>query len=103
MKHSVLALSSLFLLGCASTNDDLVKHLPVKVIDAQQAEQCELLGTVSGMEEMSFTEERDMTLAYTNASQKAIDLGANSAVVKDLDMAESGNTVTVTMDAYLCK
>ncbi|HCE2177863.1 TPA: hypothetical protein NGT44_001403 [Vibrio parahaemolyticus] len=100
-KYSLLPTLGLLLIGCSSSST--ATKLPIKIINAQMAEQCSFVGSVSGTEVMSLTVDKNVALARLNAAEEALNIGANSAVITGSEITANGNSATVMMDAYLCK
>ena len=74
----------------------------IAIISETQAENCALLGQVTGTKFYSWTVEENIRAARSNAMNEAATLGADSVIVKSTDVENNGNLVTVTMDAYKC-
>lgn len=99
MKKILITFPILLLSACSSSSS---ASLPIKLIDAKQAESCKLIDVVSGSEIFSLTVDKNVALARKNAANEALKLGANAAVITETEVTANGNSATVTMNAYAC-
>jgi uncharacterized lipoprotein len=64
MKKILITFPILLLSACSSSSS---ASLPIKLIDAKQAESCKLIDVVSGSEIFSLTVDKNVALARKNA------------------------------------